>query len=237
MADTETRDNQRIDEESGRTQLEQRFRDIGARALIEESARLSESIISISKKLADVERSTDAILTLLDFPLPQQGAWQRPLMKRVVVTAKMLCNPADGFHKLEFSSDGTAFRWTGPQPEFRFMVYVDRKEACPAELIIINADLMDSVAEIACYVDRSWVPCRPLAADAGDFLRFGFTLPKLEINRGTEILFVAPSIFLPRDIDPKNSDPRTLGVQFVELRIGDSGGVQDGVSGVEQSHD
>ena len=237
MATIAGHDNRPADQGEPETPLERRFRDIGARALIEEFGRLSESIISISRKLADLERSTEAILALLDFPLPKQGALQTPLMKRVVVTAKMFCNPADGFHSLEFSPDGTAFRWTGPRPEFRFMVYVDRRQSCRAELILIDSIRMHDVAEIACYIDRSWAPSELRRDDAEKFVRVSVDLPKLEVNRGTEILFVAPSVFVPRDHDSGSLDPRSLGVQFVELRIDGSGVgiVQNGADDVKPS--
>jgi hypothetical protein len=201
------------------TPLEQRFRDTGARALIEECIRLSESNANISGKLNDLEQSIEAILSMLDFPLPKQGILERPLMKRVVVTAKMFCNPADGFQKLEQEEDGTAFRWTGPQPEFRFMVYVDRQQSCRAELILIDNERTKGVAEIACYVDRSWVPAELRRADGDRFVKVSVDLPKLAVNRGTEILFVAPAMFVPQTQNPASLDTRSLGVQFVELRL------------------
>ncbi len=225
------------EEEPGETSLEQRFRDAGAGALIDELSGLSASVAAISKRLAEVERSAETILALLDFPLPRQGAARTPLMKRVVVTARMFCNPADGFHRLEFSPDGTAFRWTGPRSEFRFTVYVDRRQGCRAELALIDNERMRDVAELACYIDRSWTPCELRRADGEALARVSFSLPPLEINRGTEILFSAPFMFVPRDLNPDSLDTRSLGVQFVELRIdrSDVGVAQAGSDDVKHS--
>lgn len=222
--------------ESHETQLYQRFRTAGARALIEECGRLSESIASISKRLADVEKTAGLILSLLDFPLPMQGTLQRPLMKRVGVTAKMFCNSADGFHDLEHTQDGTAFRWTGPRPEFRFLVHIDRQQACLAELILISNKYLSEGAQIACYVDRNWVPSQLLPVD-GKIVRLSFTLPKLEVNRATELVFMAPSVIVPKDVIPGSQDARSLGVQFVELRVGVGDGLEGGVSDAERSAD
>jgi hypothetical protein len=224
-------------DEARETPLEQRFREVGARALIDELSGLSASVGAISKRLAEVERSAETILTLLDFPFPRQGAAQTPLMKRVVVTARMFCNPADGFHRLEFSPDGTAFRWTGPQAEFRFTVYADRRQGCRAELALIDNERLRDVAELACYIDRSWTPCELRRADADGLARVTFSLPPLEINRGTEILFSAPFMFVPRDLNPDSLDTRSLGVQFVELRIdrADVGVAQAGADDVKHS--
>jgi len=221
------RDQQHAGEENRKRALERRFRDVGAMALIEEIGRLSDSLGNISKRLSDVETSAATILSLLDFPLPRQGPLQPPLMARVVANASMFCNSADGFHGLEHLPDGTAFRWTGPQREFRFMVFVDRQQACPAELILLNSKRLREGDQIACYVDRSWVPHEIVPAEER-FVRLAFTLPKLEINRGTEILFVAPSVIIPKDVVPGHPDPRSLGVQFVELRVG---GAEAGVEG------
>ena len=207
-------------EDTREMELEQRFRDLGAKALIEEINRLSQVVLGISNRLGDLERSNEVILGLLDFPLPTQGPFQNPLMKRIVVTAKMFCNTADGFYGVEQLPDGTAFRWTGPQREFRFMVYIDRREPCSAELLLIDNQYMNGAAEIACYVDRSLVPTRFWPAGGNKFGRLSFTLPRLEINRGTEILFVTPSVFTPREVISESLDSRSLGVQFIELRIG-----------------
>jgi hypothetical protein len=223
------RDATPVDTQNGETRLEQRFGDIGAEALIEECVSLSDRVASLARRLAEVERSAETILDLLEFPLPKHGALSAPLMKRVVVTAKMFRNPADGFHALESSADGTAFRWTGPQPEFRFMVYVDRRRSCRGELILIDSGRFDGLAEIACYVDRSWVKSELRRANGEKFVTVSVDIPALDVNRGTEILFVAPSVFVPRDDDPGSLDARLLGVQFVELRVdgSDAGLPQD----------
>jgi hypothetical protein len=224
-------------EEARETPLEQRFRDSGARALIDELSGLSEAVAAISRRLAEVERSAETILALLDFPLPRQGAAATPLMKRVVVTAMMFCNPADGFYRLEFSPEGRAFRWTGPRPEFRFTVYVDRRENCRAELVLIDNERLHDVAQLACYVDRIWTPCELRRADAGGLAIVSFNLPPLDINRGTEILFSAPFVFVPRDLNPESLDTRSLGVQFVELRIdrSDAGVARAGADDVKHA--
>jgi hypothetical protein len=213
----------KLADDDGEAPLERRFHDIGAKALIEECNRLSGAVASLSKKLADVERSAETIQSLLEFPLAAQGASQTPLMKSVAVTAKMFCNPGDGFYALEFSADGTAFRWTGPQPDFRFVVYVDRRRERRAELTLIDNEHLNDVAEIACYVDRSWVKSELRRVEGQRLVTASAVIPKLDVNRGTEILFMSPNVIVPRQRNPDSMDDRSLGVQFVELRIGGSG--------------
>ena len=100
------------------------------------------------------------------------------------------------------------------------MVYVDRREPCPAELLLVDNQYINGVAGIECYADRSWVPTRFSSASGNRFARLSFTLPRLEMNRGTEIMFVTPCVFTPREVIPESLDSRPLGVQFIELRIG-----------------
>jgi hypothetical protein len=200
-------------------ELEQRFRELGAIALIEEIELLSKSLASVSQRLADAERANELILGLLDFPLPGIMSLQRPLQKSSIITATMFCSPADGFYGVQHLDDSTPYRWTGPTPGFRFLVYVDRRQDCPAEIILIDNGRMSEGVGIDCYVDQNWVPSKPRPSD-GRFIRLGFTVPKLDISRGTEITFVAPSVFVPSEVVPGSTDTRSLGVQFVELRVG-----------------
>lgn len=220
MTITASRDNPLISREAADNKLEQRFRDVGARALFEEIERLSDSVAGMSRRLADLERSTNLILALLDFPLPRQGELQTPIMNNVVVTASTFCNAADGFHGVEKLPDGTMFRWTGPQREFRFVVFVDRQQSCRGELTLLNSKRLSEGGEIGCYVDRNWVASQIVPAEDPRLIRRIFTLPARETNRGTEIVFVAPSVLVPRDTVAGSPDPRPLGVQFVELRVG-----------------
>jgi hypothetical protein len=207
--------------------LERRFKDVGARALIEETDHISTVVLGISKRLADLERSVDLLRTLLDFPLPLQGELTPPLMASVVVTARMLCNAADGFHGLEVKPDGTTFRWTGPEAEFRFLVNINRERAGRGELSLLNDPRVAAVAEIPCYIDREWVATELHRSAEGDRLRVTFKISELQINRATEIIFVAPSLFRPALEDADNPDQRTLGVGFVELRL---------AAGIAESH-
>jgi len=217
-------------------ELERRFRELGARALIEEVERLSGTVAELSGKLADIERANKLVLSLLDFPLPALNPLQRPLPKRLIVTAKMYRNPEDGFYGVERSADGTEFRWTGPQSEFRFIVSINRKQKCVAELTLVNNDFVNGA--LACYVDRSQVPSEAFATADRKLTRITFTLPELETNRGTELLFVTPAVRVPSAVIAGSTDSRSLGVQFVELRVGpsgDGGGGENSAADVEQS--
>ncbi|MGA2412305.1 MAG: hypothetical protein ABSG46_18215, partial [Candidatus Binataceae bacterium] len=76
-----------------------------------------------------------------------------------------------------------------------------------------------AVAEIPCYIDREWVPTELHRSTGDGCLKVTFKIPELQINRATEIIFVAPSLFRPASEGAANSDQRTLGVAFVELRL------------------
>ena len=131
----------------------------------------------------------------------------------------MYLEAANGFYDVEFSKDGTPFRWTGPQSAFQFMVYLDRSERTCATLTFLQKSQLKLVSDISCYVDRKRVETKILTHADRPGLDLSFEISQLDVVRATEIICVVPKLFVPHEMDPMNTDSRQLGVQFVSLEI------------------
>ncbi len=112
------------------------------------------------------------------------------------VTAEGAFEEADGFHKLEYTNNGLAYRWTGPTPSFKFVLFLDRSRRLETALNLCKFSLGDGMT-VRAYVDGAlakWDDVRVGEAVATHLLK----LPKLERNRHTVLQFEASRVWSPR---------------------------------------
>lgn len=171
-------------------------------------AALEEALAKLGDEIAvmkAVELRRDAILDR--HPLAQQSS----LARGVRIEAREFLTAGSGFHQLEEGPNGIAYRWIGPNPEARIVVWVDRRFPlllrfhCHnfglSRFIRINVD--DQEFEIA-RQDR------PQPIEVGPIRPRGQPGPT-EIRLAPEVMF-----------SPKQSghaDNRILGVTFVWLEL------------------
>jgi hypothetical protein len=127
--------------------------------------------------------------------------------RKVIITAKALPDRSGGFHNLEHTTNGTAFRWTGPGPESRFTLRVDRTRPVLLKFRILSLG-KNGRADLTVEVDNETYPLRE-----GESHHDVFVAGPLRIrsdNDPTEVRLRVSKLLVPRQ--EGSADPRILGV-------------------------
>ncbi len=119
---------------------------------------------------------------------------------------------ASGFYGLEFSSDGRAYRWTGPVAESRLLMWVDR--SAPSKLTM-SFVTFGSAELLLVTIDGRQYPSS--TAGSGAPLVVG-PIPPRSSDGPTEIRFSVDTMFSPSDHG--GGDKRRLGVALSWLEFG-----------------
>lgn len=149
---------------------------------------------------------------------PSGAAPVRPvhLDKGEALGADRYLSPLNGFYPLEVDPEGNAFRWTGPTHEFLFDLAVDRTQTARFELCLQAGVKADQCEGIALIADGVHTPVEVLTESAGYIVRF--ELPVGQTGDITTLVFVAPRVYRPADLDG-GTDWRMLGVCFKHLKL------------------
>ncbi len=152
-----------------------------------------------------VELRRDAILDR--YPLAQHAS----LARGVRIEAREFLTAGSGFYQLEEGANGIAYRWIGPNPEARLVVWVDRRFPLLLRFFchnfgrsrFIRVKVEDQEFEIA-RQDK------PQPIEVGPIRPRGQPGP-------TEICLAPEMMFSPEQ--QGHADKRTLGVTFVWLEL------------------
>jgi hypothetical protein len=133
--------------------------------------------------------------------------------EETLVTAKALPEGSDGFHGLEYTPKGTAFRWTGPGPESRFTMWTNRNRPVVLTFRIISLG-NNHPGDLTIEVDGEIYPLRESkrsdsAVEAGP----------LRAQIGDDPTFV--TLRVSHLVQPSGggaADQRTLGVALAWIR-------------------
>jgi hypothetical protein len=132
--------------------------------------------------------------------------------EETLVTAKALSEGSEGFHTLEYSAKGSAFRWTGPGPESRFTLWINRTR--PVVLTFRIISLGDNrPADLTVEVDGEIYPLRE-----GNRSRATFAAGPLKARSGngpTKATLRVSHLVRPSE---GADDKRTLGVALAWIR-------------------
>ena len=120
-----------------------------------------------------------------------------------------------GFHSLEHDIRGRPYRWTGPEREFSFQLFVDRRLPSAFKLCFDELYVKAPVEELKSYVDGRLTALTATRID--DYWRVSGILPPRGDRGGTVIAFVVPKVEAPQARG--EADPRRLGMRFRWLEV------------------
>jgi hypothetical protein len=135
------------------------------------------------------------------------------LPRNVAVTPDQMLSPRDGFYPAEVTSDGVAFRWTGPSREFVFDIFVERAQGASLKLDVLNCIEYEAQKDVLLFVDGASVAVQLEQQGMGFIARAA--LPASGEGRATNLVFVLPVVLMP----PGAEDQRLLGVAFGGLTV------------------
>jgi len=135
-----------------------------------------------------------------------------PCENVMVEAHETLCSE-DGFYSLEQTPAGTPFRWTGPTPEFRFNVLVDRTAGADLHLVALSSIDFEVQKNVTLAADGEPIPVN-VTTDPPGFSLTAF-LPPREGRRVTSLVFSLPAVLAP----PGGNDERLLGIAFSRLFV------------------
>jgi hypothetical protein len=130
------------------------------------------------------------------------------LPHNVVVEPDQMLRSQDGFYPLEHTSDGVPFRWTGPEPQFSFDVFIDRTQGAEARLEVLNCIDFEVQKAIALLADGESVPVTLEQTGTG-FVATA-ALPPRAVANATNLIYMLPATLMPLG----SKDTRALGVAF-----------------------
>jgi len=138
-------------------------------AKLQDGTRGSQNLVLV-RELADlrlqVQTLSTAIAALASYqeiaPLlrPPEGEKVARLPRRAFVDASQHLQMLDGFHAIEYTESGVAYRWTGPLLRFRFSVWVDRTAPVDATLSALSCGNPANMQSTVLWVDAMRYPTR-----------------------------------------------------------------------------
>lgn len=142
----------------------------------------------------------------------KDGEVRRRLPLSVLIDATHHLPLAEGFHGIEYTDAGVAFRWTGPPKLFRFNVWIDRSSAISLQLNAFHCGHPLNELNTRLYVDGVGMPVR------WDSERVAFISGNIQSAHSTQmttIEFELAASFAAKSDD----DNRQLGIPFCSLAI------------------
>ncbi len=179
-------------------------------ALEDRVAALESRIEDLSFNLRMMDRALDAVALAhrVEPPTPQDYP------ANASITPEMVEDDAPGFHQLQRDSRGRAYRWTGPETDFHFIVAVDR--SAPR---LVRLTYARSVDPAVLHTTRLFVDARETPLRRG---RDGLeaVLPQLDATmHPTHLAFLVERTVSPSELPDAGSDRRKLGISFYSLDI------------------
>ena len=180
----------------------------------ESSARLTDEITSLQQdnaRLSARMKAMEVMATLADrIAAGEITEFGADYIDHVRIEADQAFRDGIGFHCVEFDIKGRPFRWTGPEPEFVFPLFVDRRRPSRLTLCFDSFFVDVPIEELRCFVDGRRVDLSFERVD--DAWRASAEAPVRADGGGTVVAFVVPKIGSPQDLG--TDDSRLIGLCF-----------------------
>jgi len=176
-------------------------------SIASEFARLHQEIAGLTARV----HAGEAMATLSDRiakGLDPEIAADYPTSVRL--DADQAFRDAVGFHRLEQDPKGRPYRWTGPEREFSFQLFVDRSRPAHFTLGFDNFYVPEPIDNLRCLVDGA--PVKLDFERVDDLWCASGAAPVRPDRGGTAIVFVVPRVESPEDRG--ESDSRRLGLYY-----------------------
>jgi len=137
----------------------------------------------------------------------------RQLREGTLITAKAFGEGSGGFHTLEYGEKGSAFRWTGPEPESRFTLRINRTRPVVLTFRILSLG-NNRPADLTVKVEGEIFPLR-----VAELAQSTYAAGPLKTRSGNEPTEVTLRVLrLVRPSGDAATDKRTLGVALEWIR-------------------
>lgn len=207
-----TYDEGRLDAQAILQQFDRSSPDALLKSIAAELARLHQANAALTARLHAVE----ALALLSDrIAAGQILEFGVDLPHRARIAADQTLRGGIGFHRLEQDAQGRPVRWTGPEPEFSFQLFVDRQRPTHFTLCFDHFYVNEPVERLRCLVDGE--PAELSFERVDDSWRARGAAPARADRGGTVIAFIVPKVQSPQERG--QSDPRPLGLFFRWLEV------------------
>ena|ERR1700744_503161 len=179
------------------------------KGVIEEFTSLHREIAALRRELAALaayQASRDRWLAI-----ETETAKIAALPRVVVIEPDQMLRFQDGFFPVEYTSDGIAFRWTGPSPQFSFDIFIDRSLEVEVRLDVLNCIDFEVQKNLSLLADGESAKVTLKEAPPG--FTASAVLPRRKGKESTNLVFILPATIVP----PGTEETRSLGVAFARF--------------------
>lgn len=186
---------------------EHRGRDLVS-AIADELASLHDQLEQVRAEL----RGTEAYTFLRDRlgEVDKTVVRNEALPRLVQISAAENLTARDGFYAVEYTADGSPYRWTGPGRVFTFRTFIDRSAPVRLGLQAVSSFDVKRQAALSLTVDGAALECA--VTPLGNSLTVEAVIPPRSVDTGdaTDIVFVLPYVGSNESL----GDNRILGIAF-----------------------
>lgn len=179
------------------------------KGVIEEFTSLNREIAALRRELVALTAYQASRDRWLAIETEQEKIAALPRV--VTIEPDQMLRFQDGFFPVEYTSEGTPFRWTGPSTHFSFDIFIDRSREGEVRLDVLNCIDFDVQKNLSLLVDGQSVSVHLKEAAPG--FTATAVLPPRDGKEGTNLVFITPATIMP----PGTNETRALGVAFARF--------------------
>lgn len=170
-------------------------------------------LVEKSQQDCDINRRS---LEFLNLPIARALVKEKPTVRALHITAEAPFDSTAGLHALEHDGSGTPFRWTGPTPQVKFEVGIDRTVPSRGTFRLLKSGHITRayLKSVQIYLDGKSVP---FEAEATETVSLKFEVPERSSNLAVTSIILECPVWSPSDTG--SADTRQLGVAFVDLLL------------------
>ena len=204
-----------------REELSREVRASGVDAIITKLAHLIDIAEQLNDQHADlasdmrfrVKALENSLQVLPTAPLDSADMF----LDQIALNAGMALSRDMGLHKLDYTKSGMPYRWTGPETESRFVLYVDRSVERNLSVNVCSFSLSDDIS-MRVGVDGTYMECESAILEEG-ITTFQCFMPKVGRPQPSLVTLETSRVWSPKEKNPNSKDERMLGVAFHSLLI------------------
>ena len=187
-------------------------------SLEEFSSLIEAEVLALEKSLMQLHAKVEALQLMIETPdcmsLAINGVGSNVCLPiECIVTMTGLPPYISNLYPCEFTPSNIPYRWTGPDKETTFFVWIDRSEERTLTIEILSAIQSNVLDDLAVLIDGQVIPYKRLPEGI---------LVRLNGRKGrpglTEICLVVSQNYTPREVSG-TADNRPLGLALSRLLI------------------